>query len=227
MATVISRLFANEEAATAVRKRLQMKGFPNYVVRVVTSSMASPAQTLARDGVADKTAAAYVKAIADGGAALVIRATYKPLGAVRIARETLEGVDAVDMGKLPEENVVKDGPDRAPRVLKGHPHFLTIRKAPGDREPALVSRSLGLRLLSEHRTERSVMHEPKRMSRYFWPTPLLSKKQRTNTVMKERSHMSRLFWPMPLLLNTKRRNSVIRDGDTLFSQIFGFPTLTK
>jgi len=71
------------------------------------------------------------------------------------------------------------------------------------------------------------MHEPKRMSRYFWPTPLLSKKQRTNTVMKERSHMSRLFWPMPLLLNTKRRNSVIRDGDTLFSQIFGFPTLTK
>lgn len=227
MTTVISRLFDSKAAAQAVQKRLEIEGFPSYVVRVVTSSMAAPEATMTSDGVAPATVDAYKSRIADGAAVLVIRASYKPLGAKRIAYGILADVDAVDMGDIQEENFVKDGPDNAPRVLKGHPHFLTIRKAPGDREPALVSRALGLRLLSERKREKSVMAEPRRMSHYFWPTPLLSKKQRRNTVMKEPKRMSRMFWPMPLLLDAPRRNSVIRDGYPILSRIFGLPTTTR
>jgi hypothetical protein len=219
MTTVITRLFASEKAVAAQIKRMQFKGFPRHAMRMFTS-VDAVADKLKNAGVKGSTADAYAEKLGDG-AVLLINATYKPLGAARIARELLAKAETVDMGGHAEESYVKTQPEKAPSVLKEHPRFATMLQEVENRGP--ITGMVGMRMLSPHRTKRSAMSDGgRRMSRMFWPMPLLKEKRKANSAISGGRHMSKMFWPMPLVSTKPRRLSVIRDGDHPFSRIFGW-----
>ena len=127
MTTVISRLYENEAAARAVETRLRYKMLPRNAFRVYAD--ADDTELLERldaAGVDKATAQTYAKRVSGGNALVVVRATYKPLGAARIAREALAETNSIDLGDAIQETRVKDGPDASPSVMKDHPRFLTL-----------------------------------------------------------------------------------------------------
>ena len=81
------------------------------------------------------------------------------------------------------------------------------------------------RLLSPHRTKRSVMDGDRRMSRLFWPMPLVTHGRKANSAIHGGKHMSRWFWPQRLVSTASRRTSVIRGGGHPLSRLFGWPTI--
>ena len=165
----------------------------------------------------------YAKTLAAGNAVVAVRATYKPLGAARLTREIFEKADTIDMGDVVEEAQVAWTPEKAPSVLKDHPLFLSL---PGIETPGRISTMFGMRLLKDHKTKRPLMDHDRRMSRMFWPMPLLSKRNRSSSVMHGGRYMSKMFWPMKLLSSGERRKSVIPGGGTPFSRRLGLRTVS-
>jgi hypothetical protein len=229
MTIVISRLYANDGAARSVLNRLKMKGIPDYALDLVSASTPDALSKMTRAGVADKTAAAYVDKFKSGGTAIVARTTYKPLGAARITRDVFAETETVGMGNLREEMEVKDPLDTSPSVLKGHPRFLTVYNPHQVSERGTMSSKMGFRLLSARKERNSVQKDGgRRMSRMFWPMPLVSKKNRNaNSAMKDGGRrMSRAFWPQALLSDKKRGKSVIEGGGHPLSRALGWPTIS-
>ncbi len=230
MTTVITRLYADEEAAQRTARRLRFEGFPGNAVQVISAAGLDRDTLLSRMDramVPDEAARGYVDKVSAGNSLLVIRATYKPLGAARIARETVASSPALASGVSPEESWVKDPPDHAPSVLKDHPRFMTLPIEPEDYRPQLISRELGIPLLSRHKEKRSAISGGRFMSKAFWPMPLVTRKRKANSAMSGTRHMSRMFWPMPLVSTKERKNSVIRGGAHPISRALGWPTISS
>ncbi|WP_439522681.1 hypothetical protein [Marivita sp.] len=231
MTKVISRLFADAAKAQAVKADLLSKGFPTKAVLTFGAEDKPGADDLKNLGMEKKTATAYAKNIGKGSTAMVVLATYKPLGAARIAREAFAATETIDVGDLSEETYVKEEPKGATEsvsVLKDHPLFLTRRRDIEEHRPGLVSQSLGLRMLLPHKTgKRSVIRGGRYMSRSFWPMPLLTKNRHSDSVISGGKYISKYFWPMPLVTTSERRNSVIPNGGTPFSRMLNLPLLIK
>ena len=231
MTTVITRLYANEDIARGAENRLRWEGFPRNAVQVIA---AAPGQghdaltaRMTHAMVDEGTAPAYADKVGGGMALLVVRATYRPLGAVRIARETLEKTDAVEAGIQPDEVYVRDGPDHAPSVLKDHPRFLTLPFHDDDVRPGPITERLGWRLLSKRPRRLKVISGDRRMSRMFWPQRLVTQNRKATSAMSGTRHMSQWFWPMPLIVSRPRRKSVIRGGGHPLSRLLGWPTIGR
>src|SRR6056297_1374308 len=78
------------------------------------------------------TAQEYEEHVKKGGAVIVVKAGYRPLGVAQITRDVAKEMGAVDMGDLVEEVYVKDAPERfANTILLDHPKLLTRNRAPG------------------------------------------------------------------------------------------------
>lgn len=230
MTTVITRLYADQNAAEAVARRLRFEGFPGNAVQVISAG------GMDRDALVDKmsramvpgeAAAGYAGKVEGGNSLLVIRATYRPLGAAQIARDTVARSPALDSGVTPEESWVKDGPDHAPSVLKDHPRLMTLPIEPEDYRPGLISEQLGIPLLSRPKARTSAIRGGRHVSKAFWPMPLVTRNRKANSAMHGTRHMSKAFWPMPLLSKTPRRNSVIRGGALPLSRALGWPTISS
>ncbi|MEP4199376.1 MAG: hypothetical protein ABJL99_27450 [Aliishimia sp.] len=225
MTQVITRLFSSVDAARAQMNKMQLRGFPRNAMQVLPRGTSAQAK-LVDAGVAGDTAKAYAKHKEKGSAVLLINATFKPLKAARIAREMLDEVETIDMGALDEESYVKTPLETSSSVMKDHPRFLTLFGAITDRGP--VTGAFGMRMLQPSRTKRSAMRDGgRRMSRAFWPMPLLKEKRSASSVISGGRHMSRAFWPMPLITNKPRRSSVIRGGDHPLSRRFGWATISS
>ncbi|WP_425041031.1 hypothetical protein [Primorskyibacter sp. S187A] len=211
-------------------KRLRWAGFPGYVVRVLHGAELPGQQIagkLAGTGLASDVAEAYAAKMKSGASAVIVRATYKPLGAARIAREIFAESKAIDLGLAGEDARVPDLPDHAPSVLKDHPRFLTAAPDPDAAPARPVTEVMGWRMLMPHRQTRSVMTRTKPLSAAFWPMPLISIKPRKSSVIRGGRLVSRSFWPQPLLRRSDRRASVMREGEGAFSRLFGLPLLSK
>lgn len=221
MTTIISRLFPDQKSAQSAAERLMFKGFPSRSCMVIAGKNAAAKLDSAQvDGAA---MAAYKKGLADGQAVLAVKATYKPLGAVRMAREIMDKYDTVDLGKVSQEHQLPWQPERAGSVLKDHPLFLTV---PGTKLPhGPISGNFGMRMTKPHSSKRSLTD--KRVSRAFWPMKLVSQKQRSRKVIHGGRFMSRKFWPAPLLSSKTRRNSTIPGGGLPFSRLFGMRTISR
>jgi hypothetical protein len=224
MTTVITRLYRDEASALGVRGRLSRAGFPRHALSLFSGEQGLSAGELQakmeRALVPSDAAKTYAARVADGASLVVVRATYKPLNAVRIANETFESSGALSSGLQTESFKVKTPPDHAPSILKDHPRFLTM--APGAVQSVpLVSEQLGLPLLSHPKRRDSVIHGGK----LFFGDGIIRKK-RSSSVLPEGSFMSRYFWPMPLISRRERGLSVIRGGGHPFSRMLGWPTLS-
>ena len=229
MTNVITRLYADTTKAEAVANRLRWEGFPRNSVRVISADGGDDGAIrapLSRAEVKDAIVGDYASRLADGGAALVIQATYKPLGAARIAREIVAKSDAIDGASEFNDYYMPDRPDHAPSVLKDHPRFMTLPLEPEDYRGGPISRELGIRLLSPRKARNSAIRGGRHISKAFWPMPLVSKGRRAASAMSGGRHMSRAFWPMPLVTTKKRKNSVIRGGSLPLSRMLGWPPIS-
>ena len=229
MTNVITRLYADTTKAEAVANRLRWEGFPRNSVRVISADGGDDGAIrarLSRADVNDAIIGAYASKLADGGAALVIQATYKPLGAARIAREIVAKSDAIDGASEFNDYYMPDRPDHAPSVLKDHPRLMTLPLEPEDYRGGPISRELGIRLLSPRKSRNSAIRGGRHISKAFWPMPLVSKGRRATSAMSGGRHMSRAFWPMPLVTTKKRKNSVIRGGSLPLSRMLGWPPIS-
>jgi hypothetical protein len=222
-------VFQDEASARKAVRKLGSLGVPVRDCHVISAEGdIDVAKALHAAGVHDSAKAAYGEAVSNGHAVLAVRATYKPLMATRIVRDTLATFDTVDMGGVTSEHRVPDGPEpAAPSVLKDHPLFFTVRRNKIAHGGAPVSHSFGIPLLSKPKERHSAMKGGGFMSRGFWPMPLLSTKERKTSVMSGGGFMSRGFWPMPLVSSTPRGQSVIKGGDLPFSRSLGWPTLIR
>lgn len=230
MTQVISRLFEDEKLARHVLDRLRFEGLPPRALRVITAQPGESAEALADRiaglDVAHDAAQAYAQHMADGRAAVVVHATYKPLGAAKLTRNTLDRNNPIDLGDVTEETYVPDSPSRAPSILDSHPHFLTTR-VHDRRIPSggPVSHGLGPKLIMKSRPRTSAISGGRFMSRFFWPMPLLKTNRTASSAIRGGKHMSRAFWPMPLLSRKERRLSVIPGGSLPLSRALGFPAV--
>lgn len=221
MATIITRVFQDEAAARSAAKRVVFRGLPERHVMVISGH--DPVQLSARMARADVHESAipvYVQTLGAGQALLVVRATYKPLCAARITREELAKRTTIDVGEVIDDYFVPDGPERAKSVLKSHPRFFTMPL--GSYARGRVTEGIGFKTIIRKRRRVSASMTGTRVSRAFWPMPLLSRKDRTIKVMH--GHMSKFFWPMPLLWTGHRRKSVIHDAGPVFSRTLDWPT---
>ncbi|MCR9151315.1 MAG: hypothetical protein NXH83_14170 [Rhodobacteraceae bacterium] len=228
MTTLITRLYAEEKAADSVASRLRWEGLPGYAIQVITGTdKARLADRMTRAKVHESAIEAYTAKVAEGAALLVVAATYKPLGAARITRETVAASTPVEVEGVTEEHYFPDGPDHAPSILRGHPRFMTLDLGMGDYEGKPISVGLCLPLLSKGPRKNRVFRGGRHMSRMFWPMPLVTRKRKANSAMQGTRHMSRLFWPMPLITRGRRSRSVIRDGALPLSRALGWPTVSR
>ncbi len=221
MTTIITRLMPDQAAAQSAADRLQFKGVPKRACDVIVASDKAEAR-MQRAQVHPDAIAAYSKALAAGNAVLVVRTTYKPLGAAQMTRDILAKRDTIDAGNVTEDFFVPGKPEKARSVLKDHPLILSL-PVPAPRGP--VSSEFGLRLLKEHRRKRDLKHNNP-MSAKFWPGKLISRKSRSSSVISGGRYMSQMFWPGKLLSTKPRHKKVIPGGGFPFSRMFGMKTVS-
>lgn len=229
MTTVITRLYADEDTAKSVENRLRWEGFPKHTMRVITADGGDADATrdrLSRADVNEALVSEYAQRLGAGAAVLVVYATYKPLGAARIAREIIGKSAALDQASDTNDFYVPERPDHAPSILKDHPRLMTLPLEPEDYRGGPISRELGIRLLSPRKERTSAIRGGRFMSRAFWPMSLVSRGRKATSAISGGRHMSRAFWPMPLVSTKPRKNSVIRGGALPLSRLLGWPPIS-
>lgn len=231
MATVISRFLEDEARAKKLERTLANARFPRGDVKVLTKEDKETAKALTarmtKLGIEEDTAKAYAKKLSDGGAVLCIRAGYKPLTAKTIALDILDKAGIEEMGGVDEAVWVRDTPSKSQSILADHPLFFTRVPDPSNRKGP-VSTAVGLRLISRRKPgKRSVMSSGRRMSRFFWPGPLLSSRRMTRSTLSKQGPISNRFDWAPLLSKKKRDLSVIRGGGLVLSGSLGIPTIIR
>ena len=170
MTKVITRYFDSADDARSIRDELMYEGkFSSNIMRIF-ENQPNLTDVLTAADVAPTTAQAYATQLAKGGAVLMVRAGFKPLGVARITREAFEARDAKELGGVVEEITIKDDySKRQPSVMGDHPLMLTR------------------------------LRNPKSTTFYManWPFPLISRrKPYTGSLIPRHGRMADLFLPL-------------------------------
>jgi len=196
MTTIITRLYPDVATATSVATALQSSGHDPATIDVITrSGDGRVADRLQRAGVMSAAASAYAPGIDKGGALLVVRAPFAPMGTARHAIKLVNRTPSLKVGLEDEDVYVRDEPkvDISGKVMTGTVFFMS-------------------------NPHRSLSH-----GHILGQNPILPARPRTSAI-RGGAYMSRMFWPMKLVSTGRQASSAIRGG-FLFSSIFGIPTL--
>lgn len=226
MTTIHTRLYSNQRIARSVQDRLYREGFPRHVMRVFNANsgedVSAIEQRISAACVPAREAAVYAENVARGATLLVVEANYKPLGAVIIGREVLEGTDSIPCNIECEEFKVATRPDHAPYVLKDHPRFFTT-SPDQDLVGGPLSDQLGILMLAAKRRFNSAIEGGGLM----FPFSALTHRKKAKSAIKGGYFFSRSFWPMKLVTTKRRRKSIISGGGHPFSRLFGWSTVSR
>ncbi|MFK7745290.1 MAG: PucR family transcriptional regulator [Roseobacter sp.] len=170
MTQVITRYFESASKTLAAKRTLQFERVPRKDLLVYTEAKGL-VDALTAEHVDPETAKAYAERLKKGGAVLLVRATYRPLGAAKLARQVTAAMGPADMGGLTEEVYVKDRPAKAASILNEHPLFLSRSK----------DRSSAGHYMAD------------------FPIPLISRRKPADTFAFPR-HARMASWPIGLLL---------------------------
>lgn len=224
MTTVITRLYGDQQSARGVRERLYREGFPRHSMSLITLASGDTADDLRRKLdvalVPEEAANVYAARISEGASLVVVRATYKPLNAVRIADETFASSGALPVNLPNESFKIRPPRDHAPRINKEHPRFFTRSPDP-DHVGGPLADQFGFRNLSAQRRRDSVIRNPKRI---FGEG--LMRRRSGSSVISGGTFISRFFWPADVLSKEERKPSVIKGGGHPFSQLLRWPTIS-
>ena len=184
MTTVISRLYADEKTAKGVAAQLSEAGFPADIIDMFGAG--ASVDDIAAARVTEGDAEAYANAMKKGNSLLIVRAPVTPFGAARAAMQTVDSVESIDAGVMHPNRYIEETPnlESFASILTDHPRFLTQDMGPGHpRERGLISKGMGWRLLSPHRTKRSASSDGGHNSKFI-PFPLLKEKKYKRTAIE-------------------------------------------
>ncbi len=185
MTTVITRLYSDSQAASAVVADLTSKGFPDSTVDVLSAASEGDhlGQRMMDARIPKSSIPTYMDEMQGGASLLVVRAPFTPFGAAREAMKVVDAHPTLPSAVANNNVLVKDDPNPAlySSVLSSHPLFLTNRSEMS-RNSGRISTGFGMRMLSRHKTGRSAISGGRFMSRAFWPMPLLSAKKDKRSV---------------------------------------------
>lgn len=198
MTQVITRYFENASRASLVKKSLQFERFPTRDL-VVYTDPDGLADALKAENVEAEAAKAYETKLKSGGAVLLARATFKPLGAAKLVRQKVADMGAADMGNITEEVYVKDSPGKPVLILNEHPLFLTRRL--GVERAGHYMADWPIPLLSRRKPQEAFLF-PRHARMANFPIPLLSdRKPFTGSIFRRHARMAN--FPIPLLSRRK------------------------
>jgi len=168
MTKIITRCYETGEKARIVRHELiEMQKFSPRIIGLYDSADGL-VEKLTDAHVQEATAKAYENVVKTGGAVVLVRAGYRPLGVAQTTRDIAEDMGALDMGDVVEEVYIKDEPERfSNSILLDHPKFLTRDRVPGSTTYHMAN----------------------------WPIPLISRrKPLTESIIKPHAYMAN--WPI-------------------------------
>ncbi|MEM8803745.1 MAG: hypothetical protein AAGF55_14525 [Pseudomonadota bacterium] len=219
MITLITRGYADVHSAKGIQQRFFRQGFKRNDVGVVSGEGIVRDRILyllKRELVPEAALDSYADAVEKGAHLVIVRATFKPLMAIKKATETFETSGAMKLDIEPRFRV-KPPVDHAPLVMKDHPRFFT--PDPDGTHPEPFSNWFGWKMLAPNQQRYSAIAGGKLM---------LGGKVKTgrvaNSAMSGTRFMSQKFWPMPLLSSKPRKLSVTQGHP--FSEALNWP-LTK
>ena len=199
MTTIITRYFESEDQARmAERALVYEKQLSPTIVRVYDEADGL-ADTLIAANVLPETAQAYQSRMAKGGAVILVRAGYKPLGVSKITREVVSEMGAADLGDLNEAVFYKDERKRSLSILTEHPFMLTRLKDRKDKTYHMADWPIPL--ISKRKPyDEMVIPRHGRMANF--PIPLISKrKPYTGSIFPRHARMAN--FPIPLISRRK------------------------
>ncbi|WP_425038527.1 PucR family transcriptional regulator [Primorskyibacter sp. S187A] len=222
MTKVITRYFDDVSTAHAVRSELYLgQGLPKRIISLYTGDAGAAALESAH-GVETKTAAEYKKRLAKGGAVLLVRAGFKPLGVAQITRDVMAEMGAADLKGLVEEVTVGDEGSHAPSVLRGHPLILAGARD-GDSNTFHMA-NWPIPLISRRKPlTGSIFPEHARMANF--PLPLISRRKPGNASIFPR-HARMANFPLPLISRRKPKDRFAFPRHARMANLF-LPLLSK
>ncbi|MEM8823194.1 MAG: PucR family transcriptional regulator [Pseudomonadota bacterium] len=223
MTTVITRYFDSAERAISVRRELvNQQRFPLKTMRLYDSADGL-ADTLVEADVPADAAQVYQDRVANGGAVLMVRHRYKPLGGAKIARRIMADMGAADLGSLPQEAVIKDATDPRLSILDDHPYMLTRFKDPSSTSYHMADWPIPLISRRKPFTASLLTDPHGRMANF--PIPLISKrKPETASIFPPHQRMAN--FPIPLISKRKPyTGSILRPHQRMAN--FPIPLISK
>jgi hypothetical protein len=197
MTTIITRLYKDLATAQGVASALTSAGHDAGTIDVISRDGAGEAEArMIEARVPRASAAAYAAGVAKGGALLVVRAPFAPMGTARHAIRVVNKTPAISVGLADEDVYIREQPtiEIDGKVLQGTVFYMS-------------------------NPHRNFSH-----GHILGSNPILPAKPRSSAI-RGGAHMSTKFWPGKLLSARKERSSAIRGG-MLISSIFGIPTLS-
>lgn len=216
MITLITRGYADVHSAKGIQQRFFRQGFKRNDVGVVSGEGIDRDRILyllRRELVPEEALASYADAVEKGAHLVIVRATYKPLMAIKKATETFKTSGAMQLD-IESRFRVKPPVDHAPFVMKDHPRFFTPE--PDGSSPERFSERFGWAMVSPDQQRFSALAGGKLMFGGKVKTGRVA-----NSAMSGTRFMSQKFWPMPLL-SAKPRKSSVTSGHP-FSELFNWP----
>jgi hypothetical protein len=196
MTTIITRLYPDVATATSVASALQSSGHDPSTLDVITrGGGGSVMDRMKAARVIPASASAYAAGIEKGGALLVVRAPFAPMGTARHAIKLVNRTPSLKVGIQDEDVYVREQPrlEVSGKVMHGTTFFMS-------------------------NPHRNLNH-----GHILGHNPISPSKPRTSAISGG-AYMSKMFWPMKLV-STGRQASSAMHGGYLFSSMFGIPTL--
>ncbi|MEM8776586.1 MAG: PucR family transcriptional regulator [Pseudomonadota bacterium] len=199
MTKIITRYFESASRARSVKHQLvQRERFSARDVSLLEDA-GTFAEKLLAANVQPKTVDAYQKRMENGGAVVMVRAGYKPLGIARITREVTAQMGAVDMGRVSEEVSLSYEPRRVSSVMRDHPLMLSRFRDPDSNTYHMANWPIPLTIRTK-RFSGSIFEPHARMAN--WPFKLISKRRPyTGSIFEAHARMANF----PIGLTSKRR----------------------
>lgn len=203
MITLITRYFDSADTARSVKAELVT--FERVASRIVHvfDTADGLADTLTAWGTFEDTAQAYAKRLASGGggAVLMVRAGYKPLGVAKTVRDICARAGAADMGDIVQDVRVQAEAGSGLSILEDHPHFMT-KPLDSSRPRSLRVADWPIPLISRRKPYTEALF-PRHARMANFPLPLTIRREPFSESLLSSRHAHMANFPIPLLSDRK------------------------
>lgn len=196
MTKIITRYFETAAKARDIKFELVYRQRLSLRILDLFDTPSGLAKTLIAHRVNDATARAYQDRMErDGGAVILVRAGYRPLGVAQTTREVTAAMGALRLPDLFEDVTVTDDHVPGLSILHHHPTFLTRPNDP-DTPDRLFTDWIFPTISRRKPFTGSLFPKHARMAN--WPLPLISRRDPvTGSIFPRHARMA--AFPIPLL----------------------------
>lgn len=199
MTTILTRYFESADQAESAKRELMYTHRVSPAIIRIFNDPKGLTDALTKADVVPDTAKTYSSRMKSGGAVLMVRGKYKPLGVTKIARQVAEAKGAVDLGDINQEVFVKDERGRGLSILPDHGHIFLRPRDPDQTNYHMADWPLPLISRRKPFNETAI---PRHGRMANWPIPLLStRKPYTGSIFPRHARMANF----PIRLISKRK----------------------